>query len=63
VSHLYQKIMKPHVGAVGSGLSLQVIHLSISVAGAEQLHKATRLRENPTVYVFPTGGDYGTGSL
>ena len=63
VSHLYQKIMKPHVGAVGSGLFLQAIRLSISVAGVEQLRKATRLQENLIVYAFPTGGVYGTGSL
>jgi len=63
VSHLYQKIMKPHVGAVGSGLFLQAIRLSISVAGVEQLRKATRLQENLIVYAFPTGDVYGTGSL
>ena len=55
--------MKPHVGAVGSGLFLQAIRLSISVAGVEQLRKATRLQENLIVYAFPTGDIYGTGSL
>jgi len=55
--------MKPHVGAVGSGLFLRVIHLSISVAGVEPLRKLTRPQGNLIVYGFPTGGAYGTDSL
>jgi hypothetical protein len=63
VSHPYQKIMRPHVGAVVSGLFLQVMHLYISVAGVEQSHNATKLQENLTVYAFLAGGVSGMGSL
>ncbi|GJN26054.1 hypothetical protein PR202_gb13952 [Eleusine coracana subsp. coracana] len=55
--------MRPLVGAVVSALFLQVMHLSLSVAGAERLHKATKLQENLIVYAFLTGGVSGTGSL
>uniref|UniRef100_A0A0D9WB24 S-acyltransferase n=1 Tax=Leersia perrieri TaxID=77586 RepID=A0A0D9WB24_9ORYZ len=58
---LLEKIMRPLVGDVDSGLFLQVMHLFLSVAGVEQSHKATKFQENLTVYAFLTGGNFGTG--
>jgi hypothetical protein len=63
VSHPYQKILRPHVGAVVSGLVLQVMHLYISVAGVEQSRNVTKLQENPTLYAFLARGVSGMGSL
>jgi hypothetical protein len=63
VSRRYLKIMRLPVGDVASALFLQVMRLSISVAGAEQSHRPTKLQGNLIVYAFLTGGVFGTGSL
>jgi hypothetical protein len=55
--------MRLPVGDVASALFLQVMRLSISVAGAEQSRRPTKLQGNQIVCAFLIGGVFGTGSL